>query len=94
MGKVRGMYVILWTIKIFKKSKGFLRSLGSFWGRGTIKELALRSECWELQGSSRQTVPPGGSAGALHSYPTTVPASFLTEARSWGGASSRWNLEI
>lgn len=50
----------------------------------------MRSECWGLQGSSRQTAPPQGSAGALNSHPTTVPASFLTEARSWGGASSGW----
>lgn len=48
-----------------------------------------------MQGSSGQTVPPRGSAGALRSHPTTARASFLpvslpAEARSWGGASSGW----
>lgn len=62
---------------------------------GGTKELALRSEYWGLQGSSGQSVPLLGSAGALRSHPTTARASFLTsslpeEARSGSGASSGW----
>lgn len=79
--------------KYFLKNQ---RGSQSLWeAPGGTKELALRSECWGLQGSTRQSVLLLGSAGALHSHPTTAQASFLTVslpegARSWGRASSGW----